>query len=45
MAEKCKITIAVIDIDIGQNSSHVVGLDPRGSHRSSAWRRALVRII
>ena len=29
MAEKCKITIIVIGIDIGQNSFHVVGLDPR----------------
>jgi hypothetical protein len=31
MAEKCKITIAVIGIDIGKNSFHVVGLDPRGA--------------
>jgi transposase len=31
MAEKCKITIAVIGIDIGKNSFHVVGLDARGA--------------
>jgi transposase len=31
MAEKCKVTIAVIGIDIGKNSFHVVGLDARGA--------------
>jgi transposase len=31
MAEKCKIAIAVMGIDIGKNSLHVVGLDARGA--------------
>jgi len=31
MAEKCKIAIAVMGIDIGKNSLHVIGLDARGA--------------
>jgi transposase len=31
MAEKCKVAIAVIGIDIGKNSFHLVGLDARGA--------------
>src|SRR5262245_48521732 len=31
MADKCKIAIAVMSIDIGKNSLHVVGLDARGA--------------
>ena len=31
MARKCKTTVAVIGIDIGKNSFHVVGLDGRGA--------------
>jgi hypothetical protein len=31
MSEKLKTVIAVIGIDIGKNSFHVVGLDERGA--------------
>ena len=31
MSEKLNISIAVIGIDIGKNSFHVVGLDERGA--------------
>jgi hypothetical protein len=31
MAEKCKSAIAVIGIDIGKYSFHIVGLDKRGA--------------
>jgi transposase len=31
MSETVKTTVAVIGIDIGKNSFHVVGLDQRGT--------------
>jgi transposase len=41
MSEKLNTTVAVIGIDIGKNSFHVVGLDARGdkSGRAARWKR------
>ena len=36
MAEALKNSIAVVGIDIGKNSFHVVGLDERGAKDTSA---------
>jgi transposase len=47
MAEKLNSVIAVIGIDIGKNSFHVVGLDKRGAivlrrnGRGAKWKHGL----
>ena len=45
MSEKLNNAIAVIGIDIGKNSFHLVGHDPRGAivlrGRVDRWRRGL----
>jgi Tfp pilus assembly PilM family ATPase len=47
MSEKLNSAIAVIGIDIGKNSFHLVGLDKRGaivlrrSGRAARWKRGL----
>jgi transposase len=38
MSQKSNTAIAVIGIDIGKNSFHVVGLDERGAMLHSEWR-------
>ena len=41
MSEAARITIAVVGIDIGKNSFHVVGLDHRGTIvLRQKWSRA-----
>jgi len=39
MSQKLDTTIAVIGIDIGKNSFHVIGLDQRGANRRRQQRR------
>ena len=45
MSEKLNTTVAVMGIDIGKNSFHVIGLDARGaialrqSGRAARWKR------
>jgi transposase len=45
MAEKLSIVIAVIGIDIGKNSFHVIGLDGRGAIvLRQKWSRGQVEV-
>ena len=37
MSQTLKTAIAVVGIDIGKNSFHVVGLDQRGAAEVVAW--------
>ena len=46
MSTKCNSEIAVIDIDVGKNSFHIVGLDRRGAIvLRQKWSRGQVPLL